>query len=85
MKRTIKGENGKIEVVFKDATLDERKQFNDIFSKSIYGQIKWSDMVDCVLIATTLTETDINELTDVDVVEISKECYLVLNKKKLKK
>ena len=85
MKRTIKGENGKIEVEFKDATLDERKQFNDIFSKSIYGQIKWSDMVECVLIATTLTEDDLNELTDVDVIEIAKEGYLVLNKKKLKK
>ena len=85
MKRTIKGEYKKIDIEVRDVTLDERKQFNNIFSSSIYGQIKWSDMVDCVLIATTLTETDINELTDVDVVEIAKECYLVLNKKKLKK
>ena len=85
MKRKVKGEYKSIEVEFKDATLDERKQFNDIFSKSIYGQIKWSDMVECVLIATTLTEDDLNELTDVDVIEIAKEGYLVLNKKKLKK
>ena len=85
MKRTIKGEYKKIDIEVRDVTLDERKQFNNIFSSSIYGQIKWSDMVDCVLIATTLTETDINELTDVDVVEIAKEGYLVLNKKKLKK
>ena len=85
MKRTVKGENGKIEVEFKDATLDERKQFNDIYHNSMYGQVKWSEMVDCVLIATTLTEDDIKDLTDVDVVEIAKECYLVLNKKKLKK
>lgn len=85
MKRTVKGENGKIEVQFKDATLDERKQFNDIYHTSMYGKIKWSDMVDCVLIATTLTEDDINELTDIDIIEIAKEGYLVLNKKKLKK
>ena len=85
MKRIVKGENGKIEVEFKDATLDERKQFNDIYHNSMYGQVKWSEMVDCVLIATTLTEDDIKDLTDVDVVEIAKECYLVLNKKKLKK
>jgi len=85
MKRKVKGEYKTIEVEFKDVTLDERKEFNNIFSNSIYGQIKWSDMVDCVLIATTLSEDDINELTDVDVVEIAKECYLVLNKKKLKK
>ena len=85
MKRTVKGENNKIEVEFKDATLDERKQFNDIYHASMYGKIKWSDMVDCVLIATTLTEDDINEYTDVDIIEIAKEGYLVLNKKKLKK
>ena len=42
-------------------------------------------MVECVLIAATLTEDDLNELTDVDVIEIAKEGYLVLNKKKLKK
>ena len=85
MKRTIKGEYKKIDIEVRDVTLDERKQFNNIFSSSIYGQIKWSDMVDCVLIATTLTEDDLNELTDVDVIEIAKEGYLVLNKKKLKK
>ena len=38
MKKTVKGENNKIEVEFKDATLDERKQFNDIYHNSMYGQ-----------------------------------------------
>lgn len=85
MKRKVKGEHKTIEVEFKDATLDERKQFNDIYHTTMYGQVKWSDMVECVLIATTFTEDDLNELTDVDVIEIAKECYLVLNKKKLKK
>ena len=85
MKRTVKGEYKKIDIEVRDVTLDERKEFNNIFSRSIYGNMQWSDMVDCVLIATTLTEDDIKDLTDVDVVEIAKECYLVLNKKKLKK
>tara|TARA_Y100001938_G_C7751670_1_gene264170 strand:+ start:62 stop:319 length:258 start_codon:yes stop_codon:yes gene_type:complete len=85
MKTTIKGENKKIDIEFKDATLDERKQFNDIYHKSMYGKVAWSDMVECVLIATTFTEDDIGDLTDVDVIEIAKEAYLVVNKKKLKK
>tara|TARA_R100000808_G_C2136289_1_gene144606 strand:- start:699 stop:956 length:258 start_codon:yes stop_codon:yes gene_type:complete len=85
MKTKIKGENSNIEVVIKEATLEERKEFNDIFNQSMYGQLKWSGMVECVLIATTFTEDDLNELTDVDIIEICKECYLVLNKKKLKK
>ena len=85
MKIEVKGENGKIDVEVIDATLDERKQFNVLYHKTMYGQVDWSDMVDCVFIATTMTEKELNELTDVDVIEIAKECYLILNKKKLKK
>ena len=38
-----------------------------------------------VLLATELTEEELNEYTDVDIINISKECYFVVNKKKLKK
>ena len=85
MKITVKGEYKKIEVEVRDVNLDERKQFNDIYHINMYGQVKWSSMVDCVLLATTFTEESIDDLTDVDVIEIAKECYMVLNKKKLKK
>ena len=85
MKIKVKGENKKIEVEVIEAPLDDRKQFNVIYHKSMYGQVSWADMVDCVLIATTLTEEELNELTDVDVIEIAKECYFILNKKKSKK
>ena len=85
MKIKVQGENKKIDVEVKEATLDERKEFNDIYHTTMTGHVKWSAIVDCVLIATTLSEEEVNELTDVDVIEIAKECYVILNKKKLKK
>ena len=37
------------------------------------------------LIATKFTEDELNEFTDIDIILIAKECYFIVNKKKLKK
>ena len=83
----IKGENGK-ELTFevKDLNLDERIEFNNIIIKSGgISSLSWGDWVNLVRIATTLTDEQINEYTDQEVIAIATECYGVVNKKKLKK
>ena len=86
MKIEIKGENKKkIQVEVKDLNLDDRGEFNDMYSKATFGDLKWSLFAKSVLLATELTEEELNEYTDVDIINISKDCYFVVNKKKLKK
>ena len=86
MKIEIKGENiKKIQVQVKDLNLDDRGEFNDMYSKATFGDLKWSLFAKSVLLATELTEEELNEYTDVDIINIAKECYFVVNKKKLKK
>ena len=83
----IKGENVK-ELTFevKDLNLDERIEFNNIIIKSGgISELSWGDWVNLVRIATTLTDEQINEYTDQEVIAIATECYGVVNKKKLKK
>ena len=83
----IKGENVK-ELTFevKDLNLDERIEFNNIIIKSGgISSLSWGDWVNLVRIATTLTDEQINEYTDQEVIAIATECYGVVNKKKLKK
>ena len=86
MKIEIKGENQKkIEIEMKDLNLDERGEFNDLYSSATFGDYKWSAFAKSCLLATKLTEDQLNEHTDLDIINISKECYMVVNKKKLKK
>ena len=83
----VKGENVK-ELTFevKDLNLDERIEFNNIIIKSGgISELSWGDWVNLVRIATTLTDEQINEYTDQEVIAIATECYGVVNKKKLKK
>ena len=56
-----------------------------MYSKATFGDLKWSLFAKSVLLATELTEEELNEYTDVDIINIAKECYFVVNKKKLKK
>ncbi len=83
----IKGENVK-ELTFevKDLNLDERIDFNNIITKSGgISNIVFGDWVNLVRIATTLTDEQINDFTDTEIIAIANRCYEVVNKKKLKK
>ena len=85
MKIKIKGENKQIEFELKELNLDERGEFNDLYTSATFGDYKWRAFAKSCLIATDITENELNEYTDLDIINISKECYLVVNKKKLKK
>ena len=83
----IKGENVK-ELTFevKDLNLDDRIEFNNIITKSGgIAKIGFGDWVNMVRLATTLTDDNINEYTDTEIIAIANRCYEVVNKKKLKK
>ena len=83
----IKGENVK-EITFevKDLNLDERVEFNNIITKSGgVVNLGFGEFVEMVRIATTLTDEEINEFTDTEIISISNRCYEVVNKKKFKK
>ena len=83
---TIKGENVK-ELTFdvKDLNLDDRIKFNNIVTEKGYAKLQFGDFVGMVRLATTLTDEQINEFTDVEIISISNRGYEVVNKKKLKK
>ncbi len=86
MKIELKGENKKkIEVEVKNLNLDDRGEFNDMYFKATLGEVKWSLFAKSVLLATDLTEEELMQYTDTDIINICKECYIVVNKKKLKK
>ena len=83
----VKGENVK-EITFdcRDLNLDERIEFNSIITQ--YGSIAkigFGDFVKMVRIATKLTDDDINQFTDTEIIAVANRCYEVVNKKKLMK
>ena len=82
----VKGENVK-ELTFevKDLNLDERIEFNNIVTKQAVDKMVWGDYVKMIRIATNLTDDDINDFTDTEVITVAWKCYEVVNKKKLKK
>ena len=82
----VKGENVK-ELTFdvKELNLDERIEFNNIVTEKGYSKLSFGDFVKMVRIGTTLTDDDINQFTDVEIISVSNRCYEVINKKKLKK
>ena len=82
----VKGENVK-ELTFdvKNLNLDERCEFNNIVTKQAVTKMVWGDYVKMIRIATNLTDDDINDFTDTEVITVAWKCYEVVNKKKLKK
>ena len=82
----VKGENVK-ELTFevKDLNLDDRIEFNNIITKSGgVSKIGFGDWVNMIRIATTLTDDQINEYSDTEIISVANRCYEVVNKKKLK-
>ena len=82
----VKGENVK-ELTFdvKNLNLDERCELNNIVTKQAVDKMVWGDYVKMIRIATNLTDDDINDFTDTEVITVAWKCYEVVNKKKLKK
>ena len=82
----VNGENVK-ELTFdvKNLNLDERCEFNNIVTKQAVDKMVWGDYVKMIRIATNLTDDDINDFTDTEVITVAWKCYEVVNKKKLKK
>ena len=82
----VEGENVK-ELTFdvKNLNLDERCEFNNVVTRQAIDKMLWGDYVKMIRIASNLTDDEINDLTDTEVVSVAWKCYEVVNKKKLKK
>ena len=64
----------------------QKEQTNDLESiKQSISKMVWGDYVKMIRIATNLTDDDINDFTDTEVITVAWKCYEVVNKKKLKK
>jgi|TARA_Y100001938_G_scaffold143460_1_gene216233 hypothetical protein len=87
MKATITGENKKkIEFEVNALNLDDRGVFNNTYHKAeLSDPMDWTSFAKCCLLGTDFDEEKLNELTDIEIILIAKECYLVINKKKVKK
>ena len=83
----VEGEDKKaIEFEVKELNLKDRGKFNNLYHKSELGEpMDWYGLAECCLMATDFDDTKLNEFTDIEIILIAKRCYLVLNKKKLKK
>ena len=83
----IQGEDKKtIEFEVKELNLKDRGKFNNMYHKAaLANPMDWASLAECCLIATEFDDVKLNEFTDIEIVLISKRCYLVVNKKKLKK
>ena len=83
----ITSENKKdIQFDIKELNLRDRGKFNNLYDKAELSEpLVWTSFAECCLIATKFTEDELNEFTDIDIILIAKECYFIVNKKKLKK
>ena len=83
----ITSENKKdIQFDIKELNLRDRGKFNNLYHKEeLSEQLNWTSFEECCLIATKFTEDELNKFKDIDIILIAKECYFVVNKKKLKK
>ena len=45
----------------------------------------WSAFAECCVLGTKFTDDELNDFTDIEIILLAKQCYLVVNKKKLKK
>ena len=83
----IVGENKKkIEFEVNELNLQDRGRFNNLYHKGeLSNPMDWASFAQCCLIATRFDDDKLNEFTDIEIILIAKECYLIVNKKKLKK
>ena len=83
----IQGEDKKkIEFEVKELNLDDRGVFNNTYHKAeLSDPMDWTSFAKCCLIATDFDDVKLNELTDIEIILIAKESYLIVNKKKVKK
>lgn len=83
----IEGEyKNKIEFVVKELNLKDRGKFNNMYHKAeLSDPMDWTAIAECCLLATEFDDVKLNEFTDIEIILIAKRCYLVVNKKKLKK
>ncbi len=83
----ITGEDKKsIDFVVKELNLQDRGKFNNLYHKAESSNpMDWSSFAECCLLATEFDDVKLNEFTDIEIILIAKRCYLVVNKKKLKK
>ena len=83
----ITGENKKsIDFVVKELNLQDRGKFNNLYHKAeLSDPMDWASFAECCLLATEFDDVKLNEVTDIENILIAKRCYLVVNKKKLKK
>ena len=83
----ITGEDKKsIDLVVKELNLQDRGKFNNLYHKAeLSDPMDWASFAECCLLATEFDDVKLNEFTDIEIILIAKRCYLVVNKKKLKK
>ena len=83
----ITGEDKKsIEFEVKELNLQDRGKFNNLYHKAeLSNPMDWASFAECCLLATEFDDVKLNEFTDIEIILIAKRCYLVVNKKKLKK
>jgi len=83
----ITGEDKKsIDFVVKELNLQDRGKFNNLYHKAeLSNPMDWASFAECCLLATEFDDVKLNEFTDIEIILIAKRCYLVVNKKKLKK
>ena len=83
----IQGEDKKkIEFEVKELNLKDRGKFNNMYHKAeLSDPMDWASFAECCLLATGFDDIKLNEFTDIEIILIAKRCYLVVNKKKVKK
>ena len=75
--------NKKISFELKEVTMPLREEFVDAYMLAeVEEPQKFSSWVNCVRIITTLTDEELLELTDLDIIYVAIECMLIVNKKK---
>ena len=76
----------KIEFEVNGFNLKDRGVFNNLYHKAeLSDPMDWAAFAECCLLGTNFDANKLNEFTDLEIILIAKQCYLVVNKKKLKK
>ena len=83
----ITGENKQdIEFEVKELNLKDRGKFNNLYHKAeLSNPMDWSAFAECCVLGTKFTDDELNDFTDIEIILLAKQCYLVVNKKKLMK
>ena len=87
VKGKIAGEDKKdIEFDINLLNLKDRGRLNLVYHQGeLSSPMDWGKFADVCIMATSYSEEELNEFTDVEIILMAKECYLANNKKKLKK